>query len=88
MRERILRAAANQRPVNGELLIDPIEHEPGLSAVLMLAETQAESTIDAQAAGRMGYCHLLWASKAEILMSRFGITWFNSAQMNPGVFMD
>ncbi len=88
LRERIIRAAVLQRPTEGEMLHDPIEDEPQMAAVLAQAEAQAEVGVPSAAKEKMGYCHVLWQRKAEILRSRFGVVWYSPADMNPYVLID
>lgn len=36
----------------------------------------------------MGWCHLYWSTKREILWNDYGIEWRSPSQMNPRVMFD
>lgn len=36
----------------------------------------------------MGYCHLLWAAKKEILKKDYNIDWYTPAEENPAILYD
>lgn len=38
--------------------------------------------------GYMGYCHLYWATKKQILKEKYGIEWHSPAELNPHVMFD
>lgn len=68
------------------LKYDPIEDTPEFQAI----EDELEEKIIAKI-GRndgMGYCHLYWATKRDILKNEYGIEWKSPAALNPKVHFD
>ncbi len=65
---------------------DPIEDTPEYKAI----EKELEEKILAKIGENrgMGYCHLYWATKRDILLSDYGIVWKSPAIMNPGIRFD
>jgi hypothetical protein len=70
----------------GHLNKDPVE----LSDEYKLIETELEAKIVARIGERsgMGYCHLYWKAKREILKKDYGIDWQSPRDLNPGVLFD
>lgn len=65
---------------------DPIEDTPEFKAI----EAELEAKIEAKIGKRsgMGFCHLYWSVKKEILKKDYGIEWRSPAAMNPRVLFD
>lgn len=65
---------------------DPIEDTPAFQAIAQ----ELEEKILAKIGGNrgMGYCHLYWATKREILQKDYGIEWRSPAVLNPRVRFD
>lgn len=85
---RSLRAiAAGQLKTYGTLH-DPIEDEPALREAFRIAIRAAEDEVPEQFKEVVGAGHFFWGAQARILRERFGIVWFNPAQMNPNALFD
>jgi len=69
------------------LVSHPLDRHPHFNAVMALADELAESEVGDSAA-KMGECHRFWATKKQILKSRFGLDWESPADLNPDVFFD
>ena len=78
---------ANARGSRLPLNHDPIELDPDLKQKIAEAEERA-LTILAHEPRRMGFCHLLWRTKKQILRDEYGIDWKTPAEMNPQVLFD
>ena len=86
LRGRVLRALTTQDLSSG-LIHDPIEDELGMKAIISRAGREAEADLQG-VSYELGHCHLLWQKQTEILRTRYGITWFSTAAMNPHVMLD
>nr|MDO8088033.1 hypothetical protein [Candidatus Sigynarchaeum springense] len=70
---------------------DPIEDDPKVKAILPKVDKEAEKLVKNRSKvkkGRMGYCHLFWSAKQEILRDKYGIDWKSPQEMNPGTKYD
>lgn len=68
------------------LKYDPIEDTPEFQAIKEELEKKIIEKIGKNRG--MGYCHLYWSTKREILWKDYGIVWRSPAIMNPGVIFD
>ncbi|MEO6908068.1 MAG: hypothetical protein ABI210_09285 [Abditibacteriaceae bacterium] len=66
---------------------DPIEDDPKIKPIIQAAENEAEKQL-VGFGPVLGYCHLFWATKQEILKVKYGIEWKSPAEMNPTVLFD
>ncbi|MBE6634384.1 MAG: hypothetical protein E7620_08615 [Ruminococcaceae bacterium] len=68
------------------LKYDPIEDTPEFQAI----KEELDKKIIARIGEKhgMGYCHLYWSVKRNILKKDYGIEWRSPAEMNPGVLFD
>ena len=69
------------------LVSHPLDSHPHFTAVMALANELAEAEVG-DSASEMGGCHRIWATKKQILKSRFGLDWESPADLNPDVFFD
>jgi len=68
---------------------DPIEDDPKYQAILAAAEAKAREELRARGVLEdLGFCHVLWQRKKEILRDEYGITWKTRSEMNPTVDFD
>ena len=65
---------------------DPIEDTPEFQAILPEVEAKIAARIGTNRG--MGFCHLYWATKRDILKKDYGIDWKSPALMNPTVRFD
>jgi hypothetical protein len=70
----------------GSLKQDPIQ----LTDEYKLIEPELEAKIVARIGEKshMGYCHLYWKAKQEILKEDYGIDWQSPSELNPGIMFD
>ncbi|MBO5788651.1 MAG: hypothetical protein J6R42_01760 [Clostridia bacterium] len=68
------------------LIHDPIEDTPEFQAIKDELEQKIIAKIGKNSG--MGYCHLYWATKREILKKDYGIEWNSPAVLNPGFRFD
>ncbi len=69
------------------ILHDPIEDSEAYLAIKDELEQEIALRIGSEHRG-MGFCHLYWSVKKEILLTKYHIKWKSPAQMNPGVLFD
>ena len=65
---------------------DPIEDTPEFQAIKDELEKKIIAKIGENSG--MGYCHLYWATKRDILKKDYGIEWSSPAVLNPRVHFD
>lgn len=73
------------------LKIDPIEKDPQHKAIFEKIDDEVEEYIKKEmpnAPRGMGYCHLFWDKKQELLKSKYKIKWRTPAEMNPEILFD
>ncbi len=74
------------RKGNSSFLFDPIEGDPDYAWAIKEAGFKAMEEI--KRPYKMGYCHLFWRRKKQILKEQFGIDWYSPREMNPGAKFD
>ena len=74
------------RGVRKMLKHDPVEDTPEFRAIADELEEKILARIGPNRG--MGYCHLYWSTKREILEADYGIVWRSPAIMNPRVKFD
>lgn len=84
--------------VNGQkrlqLLVKSIKHRPQekeqeVDKLIRKAEREAKEILEKQGIkGGMGYCHMVWGLKKEILKNKYGIDWKSPSEMNPHINYD
>lgn len=67
--------------------LDPIEFDPAYKSIFRLVNMEAAHQTKFYK-GQMGYCHLFWGTKQDILRRKYGIEWKTPAQMNPDTLYD
>lgn len=65
---------------------DPIEKTKEFKAIKDELEAKIKKELPEEFG--MGYCHLYWAKKREILKRDYNIDWKSPAQLNPFVRFD
>ena len=65
---------------------DPIESDPKYKEILSSIDKELEEELGDSIF--MGYCHVLWAKKKQILKERYGIDWKSPAELNPTIEFD
>ena len=70
----------------GGLRYDQIEDSEQYRAI----RDELEALIKEQIGERkhMGYCHMYWLTKRQILKEKYGIEWRSPSELNPGVYFD
>jgi hypothetical protein len=68
---------------------DPIEDDPQIGPLIDAATREAhEALADHPHRGQLGFCHVLWGKKKEILREKHGIEWRTPSEMDPLAFYD
>lgn len=65
---------------------DPLEDNPAFATVLLRASLEAEREVGAF--GDYGHCFVFWDYKKRILRKKYGVVWFDEAELNPGIDFD
>ena len=65
---------------------DPVEDTPEYQAIKDELEEKIIERIGKNSG--MGYCHLYWSAKRDILKKDYGIEWKSPALLNPRVMFD
>ncbi|MFO7898570.1 MAG: hypothetical protein R6V58_05875 [Planctomycetota bacterium] len=89
-REQLYRqrlALARRQQGGGDILRDPIEDDPNFAGALRDAHELAEKEL-ADHFRTLGFCHVFWKTKQQILREQFDVVWFSPADMNPDVSFD
>ena len=74
---------------NASLLHDPVEDDPKYSSVFAVIDGEVDTHLkDHPMRGAMGFSHVFWDTKKEILETKYGIHWRPPAEMNPHVLFD
>ena len=60
---------------------DPIENDPKYKEILTRVEKDIEQELGDYRP--LGYCHLFWSMKKQILKEKYGIDWKSPAELNP-----
>ena len=66
---------------------DPIEETKEYKAI----EKELDEKIEKELCGvkrGLGYCHIYWSKKREILLRDYGIKWQSPASLNPHICFD
>jgi hypothetical protein len=60
---------------------DPIENDPKYKEIFTRVEMEVEQELGNFRP--IGYCHLFWSMKKQILKEKYGIDWKTPAELNP-----
>jgi hypothetical protein len=66
---------------------DKKEDDPKFQAQIKAAEEEAAAVCIA-INGKMGYCHVFWEKKRQILKEKYDIKWKSHAELNRGIKFD
>lgn len=80
---RYVNIRASRFPLNH----DPIESDPEVQPLFQAAHERVEQLL-ANEPRRMGFCHLFWRTKKQVLKEEYDIEWRTPAEMNPSVLFD
>lgn len=80
-KERVLRAFKDS------IKRDPLEDEDRFAEILSTASERADAELVAHPRG-IGFCHVFWDRKKEILKTEFGLEWQTPAELNPHILFD
>jgi hypothetical protein len=68
---------------------DPQEDDPKLKPLFDAAGKEAIANLAAKGFHKkIGFCHLFWGEKKEILLEKYGIDWKSPSEMNKNCFFD
>ncbi|MBN2397342.1 MAG: hypothetical protein JXI32_03100 [Deltaproteobacteria bacterium] len=68
---------------------DPIERDPRYKSVFANIDAEVDTVLkDHPLRGCMGFCHIIWETKKEILKEKYEIPWKTPAEMNPHILFD
>jgi len=65
---------------------DPIEDDPKYKDILSSVDKEIEKELGDPIP--MGYCHVIWVKKKQILKDRYGVDWKSPAELNPNIEFD
>ena len=65
---------------------DPVEDTPEYKAIQKELEEKILQAVGPRKG--LGYCHLYWRAKREILKRDYGIIWRSPSELNPSVIFD
>ncbi len=65
---------------------DPIENDPKYKKIFSLVDQEIGQKLGNSPP--MGYCHVIWSMKKQILKDRYGIDWKSPAELNPNIEFD
>jgi hypothetical protein len=72
-----------------DLKHDSIEDDPNFQPMIEAAEKDADAQLaNHPERNRLGFCHLFWKTKKQILRDKYGIKWRSPQEMNPDVAFD
>jgi hypothetical protein len=73
-----------------ELLDDSIEKDSKYRHIFAHIDREVEEALSDSSIkeGVLGYCHIFWDTKKEILWKKYHIRWKTPAEMNPDVMFD
>lgn len=66
---------------------DPVEETKEYKAIEKELEEKIKKELEGVRKG-IGYCHIYWSKKREILLRDYGIRWSSPASLNPHVCFD
>jgi len=70
-------------------LIDPIEKDPKYRNIFRKIDAEVDEALkDDPSKGKLGYCHIFWDTKQEMLKEKYGISWKTPTEMNPEILFD
>ncbi|MBN1849963.1 MAG: hypothetical protein JW932_15425 [Deltaproteobacteria bacterium] len=71
------------------ILHDPTEGDPRYKEIFETIDDEVNEILkDHPMRGKMGFCHIFWETKEEILKKKYGIVWKSPAEMNPHIIFD
>ncbi|GEM_PF-783492 len=82
------RPAPKKRPSSG-LYYDPVEDDPRYADVFRQIDGEVKAALAGHPRkGSMGFVHVIWETKKQILKNRYNIDWRTPAELNPQVLFD
>jgi len=83
-----LQTAPKKRTSSG-LYYDPIEDDPRYADVFRKINDEVNQALaEHPKKGSMGFVHIIWETKKQILKQKHGINWRTPAELNPQVMFD
>lgn len=68
---------------------DPIEKDPKYVSIFNSIDDEVEVDLkNHPLKDQMGFCHIFWDRKQELLKTKYGIKWRTPAEMNPDILFD
>lgn len=68
---------------------DPVENDPEVRLLVDLARMEAEgASRNHPLNGRVGFCHVVWATQKKILKEKYNVEWKTPQEMNPDILFD
>jgi hypothetical protein len=68
--------------------VDPVERTAAYKRVVAEVDARVEAELAPEFGGQLGYCHVFWARKQELLRAEYHIEWKTPAEMNPMTLYD
>lgn len=71
---------------------DPHEQDPQYREIFEKIDKEVEQYLSNKGYTMktvgMGYCHMFWGAKAELLKNKYHIDWKSPGEMNPDMYFD
>lgn len=80
---------APKKRASSGLYYDPVEDDPRYADVFKKINDEVnEALTEHPKKGSMGFVHIIWEMKKQILKQKYGINWKTPAELNPQVMFD
>ncbi len=81
--------ATNADRHESKLKHDPIEDDPKYKKIFETIDAEVNEILkDYPYRNRMGFGHVFWRTKKQLLKEKYGIDWKSEEEMNPNVIFD
>ena len=80
---------APKKRTSSGLYYDPVEDDPQYADVFRKINDEVnEALAEHPKKGSMGFVHIIWEMKKQILKQKYGVNWKTPAELNPQVMFD
>jgi hypothetical protein len=89
LRVKALARDDNRKQRSNGLRHDPVEDDPRFDEAFKTIDSEVEKALlNHPLKGHMGFIHIVWETKQQLLKYNYGIEWQTPAEMNPQVIFD